>query len=197
MPLTPLQEQTSQDVAKDLDELARELEHLKGLYEQYFLGLERKEPVKLRAKVVGLIRKYAGSPIQNARIKFRYQQLVSRYNTYTLYWDRVLREIEEGRYQRDVFRARLHGIEKKPSEAAPPPQGSAPATKADPMAVLFDRYRAERTKCGEPTAGLALDAFRKQLAAQIDALKKKTGAAGVRVQVTTENGKARIKLVPK
>src|SRR5207245_1285762 len=101
MPITPLKD--NPQIASDLDEMTKSLEELRKGYEQYFLGLERVEPAKLRAKVVGFIRKYAGAAIQNARLKFRYQQTVARYNAFTTYWDRVLREIEDGKYERDVF----------------------------------------------------------------------------------------------
>src|SRR3990172_1463391 len=110
MALTQLQNTDAID--KEVDRLADELEKLRLAFEQYFLGLDKHEPVKLRETVVSLIRKYSGANIKNARTKFKYQQTVARYNTYTTYWDRVLRQIEDGLYERDVFKAKLHSRER-------------------------------------------------------------------------------------
>ncbi|MFH1018536.1 MAG: MXAN_5187 C-terminal domain-containing protein [Pseudomonadota bacterium] len=195
MPLAPIK--ASDDLIKDLDHLAQELEKLKGVYEQYFLGLNRIEPAKLREKVVGMIRKYSTVPIQSARPKFRYTQLVNRYNTYSVYWDRILREIDEGRYERDVFRAKIHEKERHAS-ATPgrpsPPQSVAP--EADPMKAIFDAYAAEKGKNKEDLAALSFEKFRTQMTAQVEALKKKLGAQGITLKVVTEGGKAKIKAIP-
>jgi hypothetical protein len=179
---------TTDDLVKDLDVLSRELEKLKASYAQYFLGLERIEPEKLRAQVVTLIKKYASVPIQSARAKFRYNQLVQKYNTYTTYWDRILREIEEGKYERDVFRAKIH-------EKA---QGSKPqaAAPSDPLEAVYNTYVAEKKKNKEELGGLSLDKFRAQMTAQMDLVRKKVGDAEVKLHVVTEAGKTKIKAIP-
>ncbi len=196
MPL--ISTQTSDELIKDLDVLARELERLKGSYEQYFLGLERIEPKKLRAQVLTLIRKYTNVPIQSARPKFRYNQLVQRYNTYTTYWDRVLREIEEGRYERDVFRAKIHekerGVAPAPADASPErPTVAAP----DPLKTVFDEYVEEKRKNNEDVRALSFEKFRTHMAAQIQALQKKLGTSDLKLKVVTEEGKTKIKAIPR
>ena len=185
MPLPQVQEKEA--VTKDVDLLAKELETLRLSYDQYFLGLEKKPPTKQREKVIAIIRKYSGVVIQNVRAKFKFQQTIARYNTYTVLWDRVLREMEEGKYTRDVFRAKLHeeerGIKSKP-------------TKVDPVAALFAQYIETRKKNNESTQGLSLNSFQKTLQTQIETIKSKTKASGVRFQVTTEEGKTKIKAIP-
>jgi hypothetical protein len=125
MALTRLQD--PEQAAKDVERLAQDIEKLRSSYEQYFLGLEKREPSDLRAAVIGQIRKYASSPIQNARLKFRYQQSVARYNTYTTYWDRILREIEEGRYVREVFKAKIHEHDRGVTPKEPASKPALPA----------------------------------------------------------------------
>ncbi|HLG20460.1 MAG TPA: MXAN_5187 C-terminal domain-containing protein [Bdellovibrionota bacterium] len=199
MALTQLQDTDA--INKDADLLTQEVEKLRLSFEQYFLGLEKHEPVKQRQAVVNLIRKYSGANIKNPRAKFKLQQAIARYNTYTTYWDRVLREIEDGTYNRDIFKAKLHEKER----GAAPLQASAPATagkpesvskKPDPYDQLFRTYVENRKKCGETIQGLTLESFRKTIAGQIENIKKKTNAQGVKFQVTTENGKTKLKATP-
>ncbi len=198
MALTRLQD--TDLIAKEVDQLAKELDKLHLAYEQYFLGLEREEPQQKREVVASLIRKYSGTSIQNARLKFKLQQAIARYSSYTTYWNRILREIEEGRYTRDVFRAKIHEKEKaiKPSDTQPQPKLSgtvaAGSLPQDPFTTLFDQYVKAKKKCNESTVGLNLEGFKKSLANQIEALKTKTKGMGVRFQVVTEAGKAKIRV---
>ncbi len=186
--------QNTEEIGKDVELLVNELENLRKSYEQYFLGLERKEPSNLREKVVNLIRKYSGLQIKNARIKFRYQQTVARYNTYTTYWDRVLREIEEGSYERDVFK--YNADHQTDGKAPTPAQNAKKESAKDPILILFDQYVAAREKCKESIAGLTPEKFRKAIEAQIEAVKKQTNAGNVRLAVAIEGGKSKIKAVP-
>jgi len=178
-----------EDAAKvkaDIDQLVRSVEELRKSYEQYFLGLEKREPALKRRKVADLVKAYTGVVIKNTAVKFKHQQCVARYNTLVLYWDRILREMEEGKYERDVFRSKLHEAERGIK---------APAT-TDPMSTLFDEYLKAKKGVNESIKGLTLDAFRKGLQAQVQAIKEKTKAADVKFQVVTEAGKVKIKAIP-
>lgn len=185
--------QNTEEIAADLERLASELERLRLAFDQYFLGLEKREPVKLRNSVKELIRKYSGMAIQNSRLKFRYQQTTARYKSFTNYWDRILREIEEGRYTRDVFKAKIH--EKERSQPQFKKKAQKP-TSTDPVTQLFEKYVASRTQTKEATQGLSLDRFRQSLKGQVEAIKKKTGASSVRFQIKIEDGKTKLKALP-
>lgn len=82
------------------------LDRLKSLYEQWFQGIERLEPLIPRKNLdrqVSLLRR---EKPRNTRLRFRLQVLIQRYTTYMSYWQRVSRQIEEGSYRRDVLRVR-------------------------------------------------------------------------------------------
>ena len=68
--------------------------------------------------------------------------------------------------------------------------------KPDPYDQLFRTYVETRKKCGESVQGLTLDSFRKTIANQVESIKKKTKAQGVKFQVATENGKTKLKAIP-
>lgn len=93
----------------EIDALLNELEvkmgRLRTLYEQYFLGIERKPPTTLRQDVFRIINRFENIYIRNTAQKFRLRSLVQRFNSYKAYWGRIERQIEEGTYVRDLKRA--------------------------------------------------------------------------------------------
>ncbi len=91
-------------IEQELEELESRLERLRALYEQYFLGLEKLEPTVLRKEVDRKMWVLRREKIRNTGLRFKFQGLVQRYNTYQQYWTRVVREIEAGTYRRDILK---------------------------------------------------------------------------------------------
>ncbi|MFH1263344.1 MAG: MXAN_5187 C-terminal domain-containing protein [Pseudomonadota bacterium] len=183
----------SETIVKDVDLLTRELEKLKVSYDQYFLGFDKFEPIKARSTVSNLFRKISGAQVQNARLRFRIEQLVARHNSFSQYWNRILKEIEDGKYRRDIFRANLHDKERSQPKAK---VVSEIPKLQDPYEVLYNQYVNARKKCNESLAGLTLEAFRKSMSAQLQVLKQKTPQSSFKFQVAVEGGKTKIKAIP-
>ena len=95
----------SSEIERELDELETRIERLRGLYEQYFMGIERIEPQIPRKEVDRRIWVLRREQIRNTGLRFKFQMLIQRYNTFQQYWARIAREIEQGTYRRDVVRA--------------------------------------------------------------------------------------------
>ena len=91
------------DVA--LEELENRLERLRALYEQYFMGIERIEPAIPRKDIDRRIYVLRREKIRNTAKRFKLQTIISRYNTFQQYWQRICREIEQGTYKRHVIKA--------------------------------------------------------------------------------------------
>jgi hypothetical protein len=87
-----------------LSELERKLERVRTFYEQYFMGMEKMEPQVARKEVHRTILLYAQQHIRNTGQRFRFHSLQQKWNIYTTYWNRTMREIEAGTYKRDVAR---------------------------------------------------------------------------------------------
>jgi hypothetical protein len=87
-----------------LNELEGRIESLKILYEQYFLGLEKLEPIKERRGVARIVRRVQSSQTKNTAIRFRLDSLNQRFLSYQSYWNRIVRQIEAGTYHRDLAR---------------------------------------------------------------------------------------------
>lgn len=109
----------------ECQKLEEELEALRARYEQYFLGIERKEPIRQREELKKRVLRVKEAFTRNAGLKFRVQALHARYLSYERLWLRSAREKEEGTYRRDLFKARLRA----PREEAPPAPGKVPVAK--------------------------------------------------------------------
>ena len=88
-----------------LKELEQRTDRLKQLYEQYFMGIERMEPMVARKECTRTILLLQQQYIRNTGLRFRFNTMLQKWNIYTTHWNRVLREIENGTYTRHVQRA--------------------------------------------------------------------------------------------
>jgi hypothetical protein len=89
-----------------LDDAEIRLDRLKSLYEQWFQGIERLEPLIPRKNLDREIVLLHRDMPRNTRLRFRFRVLRQRYTAYITYWQRTARQIEEGTYRRDILRAR-------------------------------------------------------------------------------------------
>src|SRR5580700_7160164 len=71
----------------------------------YFMGIEKIEPAVARKDVDRRFYVLRRTQIRNTALRFRFLNVLLRYNTYQTYWMRITRKIEEGTYKRDVRRA--------------------------------------------------------------------------------------------
>jgi hypothetical protein len=122
------------------------IDRLRSLYDQYFMGIERIEPGVARKDVDRKIYVLRREQIRNTALRFRFQMVLQRYNTFQSHWQRICREIENGTYKRHLLRAEQRfgrGTAKKESLAPPPPTiapplppspGAMPTPAAAPMA---------------------------------------------------------------
>jgi hypothetical protein len=89
-----------------LNLLDSSIDKLRVVYEQFFLGLERFEPVQLRKNIQLELRMLKENPPNNTALKFLLARMETKFRTYEQYWNRVLREIEDGIYERQLQRMR-------------------------------------------------------------------------------------------
>jgi hypothetical protein len=82
------------------------LDRLRSLYEQWFQGIERREPKEQREEMDRRVALFRRNPVRNTALRFRTQTLIQRYVSLHTYWRRVSREIEEGTNFRTIQRAR-------------------------------------------------------------------------------------------
>jgi len=95
------------------------LKRLKALYEQWFQGIERLEPTVPRKDLDRLFKELHKNKPRNTAARFKLQTLQARYNTYSTYWMRIARRIEEGTYERDLRRVKRRRSRRGPREDEP------------------------------------------------------------------------------
>ena len=88
---------------KELATLSQDLDSLRVRYEQYFAGLERREPSVERNELARRFRMSKVKASQSHTIRFRFVALQQRFTTYSSYWQRIVRQIEEGTFRREGF----------------------------------------------------------------------------------------------
>jgi hypothetical protein len=95
----------AEEIGRLIADLENRVERLRSLYEQYFMGIERIEPLTARKDVDRRLWSLRREQIRNTGLRFKLETTIQRYNTYQQYWQRIVREIEAGTYQRDLGRA--------------------------------------------------------------------------------------------
>ena len=212
------------ELEAEASRLEDDLEELKARYEQYFLGIERKEPARAREEMRKRVLRVKEAFTRNTGLRFRIQSLHARFLSYERLWLRSAKEKEEGTYRRDLFKARLHARGKEP--VAPPPEpkpapaaapiaappaaapraaaARAPAAPAAPgamsdaqMRALYNAYVAAKKSCNEDTSRLSYDALANTVSRQLPELMSRYKAKSVEFKVEVKDGKAVLKAIPK
>lgn len=190
-------EKTIDDIKKDIQFLEKGVIELKVLYEQYFIKILKREPFKLRMDVERTIRDYAQEPIQNTSLKFRYNTLVARYNSFKQYWNRTLKQIDAGTYIRKG-EGGGGGSQKPLVSTLERPKPSSPASGgAKPGGDQYEAFIKARTECGEPTQGVTREAFQSSIQAQQTKMAEKYGTSNLETKIYVKDGKTMVSVKPK
>jgi len=173
-----------------LNEIQLEMKELEIRYEQYFAGVEKREPNRARVDLARRIRHFTNRPIFQTDIKFRYQGLASRFYSYSQYWDRILRLMDEGKYHRHL--SNKPTAPKLPDLPRPPAEN--PATDKDEASSLLTALIEARIKCGQNGLAPSREKVNQFLTAQKQKVQEKYGNRPVEFVVDSRSGKPQIKV---
>jgi hypothetical protein len=177
------------DVDEDLRLLDAKIKQLRLDYEQYFLGARPREPQLLRGEVQKMISYYANVGIKNTGHRFRFNTLQARLFSLRRHWDGVLRKIEDGTYERHLFKANLHGREHKGAAKASP---RAPSREPD----LFEQFVEARRACGQDAKGMDRATLDALVEKQRQAVRERYRCKDVSFRVVVEEGRVKVKATP-
>jgi len=168
------------DISRELGAIELQMKELEILYEQYFAGVEKRAPEKLRQELTQRLRRVANRRIMQSNLRFRYQNLATRFHSYSGHWDRILRLMDEGRYHRQTI-------------AAPPKQPAAAERISEADVVYRDLLRAHKSSNlpGPLPERQKVEQF---LAQQKEKIREKFGERAVEFRVEMEEGKPKIKV---
>jgi hypothetical protein len=179
-------------IAEDLTLLEQQLKELVTRYEQYFIGLEKREPLPLLGAVEKLVRSYANVPINNTMYKYKYNMLVARLNTYREYWNRILRLIDEGKYSRDRFISDLH-LRQREKGFIPHEEKQKPPRHDPELDRIYFELREARMACNLPVDKLSIELVASTIEKNKAALAARLGTTDLVFRVVVEDGKPKIK----
>ena len=176
------------DIQDDLIRFEQGLNELVIKYDQYFLGFEKREPLKLLDDIERFARKYQPAHINNAMYRFKYTNLIARLNSYRQLWNKTTRLLEEGKISRGSG-LRTRTSRKKPS----PLEASTPSE----IQKIYQDYVDARRTCGLSVESITPDLIAEAIAAQKPVLVEKYHCKNVEFRVAIEGGTPRIKARPK
>lgn len=171
-------------IPEDIDLFERSLKELIIRYEQYFLGIEKREPLKLLEEVERLARRYTAAAVSNTMLHFRYNALKSRLVSYRQYWNRITRLMEEGRYSRDRFKMEMHQTEGRPAA------GKSAESEED---RFYRQYLEACRSCDIPTGKITREMISATLEKHRAAIQDRYRCGEVEFRVQVEDGKPKIK----
>ena len=192
---TGTQQLPQEKYAEELSDLDEGISVLQVLYEKYFLGIDRKPPEQERKRISEKARELRTRSIRNTALKFKVNTLFAKLISFERMWDRTLREIEEGTYKRDVFKAKLRSGDRDESRTGPV-KPAAPSISDANLRRLYDTYLVARKRCGEATDGLTFDSMAARIRSQVPELMQKHKAKNIEFKVVIKGGKAILKAVP-
>ncbi len=176
-------------ITRELEQIEHQMKTLEIAYEQYFSGLEKREPMKDREDLTRRIRQFANRRIMQTDLRFKYQNLATRFHSYNGYWERILKLMDEGKYHRNASQVTKPVGTKNQSGAKTAPAEGKGGNEVD---SIYNDLMAARQTCN--IGGKAPD--KGQIASMLEQqrakIREKFGDKPVAFRVETRDGKPRI-----
>src|SRR3984893_193203 len=192
-------------IEEHLNQFEHDIRQLKIEYEQYFGGGKKRPPADIEWRIDTTLKRYSDRGAEmNYSQRFRYGNLTQMYSKFREMFRKRMKQKEEGTVQRhfgaaareiEMERARKRAEAEK-SKAVQFPFAVSwkdPDHEKKKVEQLFAAFRDAKTKAGEDTEPLTMEAFQKFVRQKTDELKKQKDAHEVEYIVTVEDNHARLK----
>jgi hypothetical protein len=190
----------------ELDRLEEDIRKLKNNYDQFFMGLQKVPPSQQRRNVETMIYEIGKQKMRDNTRRFRYNQLLSRYNQYRELWGRRVREREEGPLD---FKRRQAALN-EPETAPPPSANASRVTSAAPDAYvrvaadgngeeirkLYEQIASEQLKANGQKTSVTFEQLGQMVQKQAEMIRGKYNVTKVAFRVETVDGKVKLKAKP-
>lgn len=173
------------------------LQRLIKEWERFFAGVRKTPPVGERERLTRRLRVLTDEGAGRHAEQFRLEQLQSRFQSYSMMWERMLREREEGRTAHGYLARDATPPDARSStspgasDAAARANAGAPANVDDGgVDTLYDRYVEARRELGQGSR-VDRETFAAQLEAQRSRLEGRLGGP-VRFEVVVDGSKVKL-----
>ncbi len=123
---------TTAEITASIDvrllDLETKIDNARSLYEQYFAGVLKQEPKKEFEFVNRLVNSFKPQDLKTTASRFRFQNIQQRYIVLRNHWDKILKQIEEGTFKRDLFLLKHKNKNKSDSPKALAKENTKPTT---------------------------------------------------------------------
>lgn len=165
------------NIIRQIAEIEHKIKTLRIRYEQYFSGVEKRAPLRERDALEREMRELNKRTIMQTELRYKFHNLSSTFHSYQGMWERVQREMDEGRYRR-------HSVKK-----------DSPSHEIRTLTEAERLYQAYEAACKQgqaklPTLG-QLEVFIEQ---QKEKIRQKYGNVNCQFKVVSEQGKPKIKV---
>lgn len=190
-----------------LEKLEEDIRRLKNRYDQFFAGIQKTPPQQERRNIDVFIHELSKEKIRDNSRRFRFNQLLTRYNQYREMWGRRMREREEGPLE---FKRRQAVMSEPEFAAAHPPEPDPPrvtSNRSDPyvrvttasngeeVRKLYEQIEREHFKLGK-LPPVTFDQLTQMVQKQSEIVRSKYQVDTVAFRVETIDGKVKLKAKP-
>jgi hypothetical protein len=192
----------------ELDKLEEDIRKLKNKYDQFFAGIQKFPPMHERRMLEVYIHELGKQKIRDNTRRFRYSQLLTRYNQLRELWGRRMREREEGPLDFRRRSALLNAPSEPPaSKIAPIQEPRVTLPRADPyvrvatgangdeIQRLYGDIEKEHLRLGK-LPDITIEQFRTMVQKQSEFVREKYHVAVVAFRVDVVDGKVKLKAKP-
>jgi len=190
----------------ELDKLEEDIRKLKNKYDQFFSAIQKFPPMHERRLLEVYIYELGKQKMRDNARRFRYSQLLTRYNQLREMWGRKMREREEGPLD---FRRRSAALAEPPPRAPEPPKPAprvtspkadpyvrvAPGTNGEEIKRLYGDIEKEHFKLGR-MPNITIEQLKSMVQKQSDLVREKYHVAVVAFRVDVVDGKVKLKAKP-
>jgi len=191
---------------EELDKLEEDIRKLKVKYEMFFMGNIKMPPQHERHQLEVFIFELGKQKMRDNGRRFRYNQLLSRFNQFREMWGRKMREREEGPMD---FRRRKAALD-APMEHAPAPKPAQPrvtsagadsyvrleaGSNGEAIRDLYTQIEKEHQKLGK-IPNLTYEQLQSMVEKQSEQVRTRYNVNVVGFRVDVVDGKVKLKAKP-
>lgn len=175
---------------EDIHRLDVALRELKVKYDQFFAGALDRQPFEVRAEVERIINRISKQPPGKLALRFHFNALVSRFNSFSELWGKTLRTMEEGDHRSAAFTDRFDLRERLLTRCLV----GDPDRNQEELRRMHARFVAARERHGK--RGVPFEKFARGIAAQTAKLRAKHECDQIEVRLVESGDEVQIRARP-
>jgi hypothetical protein len=175
---------------EDIRRLDVALRELKVKYDQFFAGALDRQPFELRAEVERIINRLNKQPPGKLALRFHFNALVSRFNSFSELWGKTLRTMEEGDRRSAAFTDRFDLRERLITRCLL----ADPDRSREELRRMHARFVAARERHGK--RGVPFEKFVRGIATQTARLRARHECDQIEVRLVESDDGVQIKARP-